>query len=395
MIEPLDMEATPIVGPWQLPRGWKWIPLREIINLNYGNALPAKARKSEGLYHVFGSGGQIGMHNAAITNSPVIIVGRKGSIGAIFYSEESCWPIDTTYYIDQFASFVNPKYIYFFLKILPFINKGAAVPGLNREDVYSLVAPIPFPNNHIRSLDIQHRIVDRIGSLLADLREAQDTLESMRQDIDQVMDGVLLEVFHEAATRNWSSKLPLGQLVDILARQVDPRLPSYKHLPHIGGENIESKTCRLGAFHTAEEDQITSSNYLFDPGVILYSKIRPYLRKVAFVDFRGLCSADIYPLSVISDKLLPRFLVWSLVAPPFTEFAKAKSGRARMPKINRSELFSYELPFPDKTEQQYIVNYLDSIQEGVDELQNMAKEDAEILQQVEQGILNQAFRGEL
>jgi len=66
-----------------------------------------------------------------------------------------------------------------------------------------------------------------------------------------------------------------------------------------------------------------------------------------------------------------------------------------MPKINRAELFSYELPFPSTTEQQHIVNSLDSIQEGVDELQNMLREDEEILQQVEQGILNQAFRGEL
>ncbi len=84
-----------------------------------------------------------------------------------------------------------------------------------------------------------------------------------------------------------------------------------------------------------------------------------------------------------------------MVAALFTNYVNARSGRARMPKINREELFSYELPFPSKIEQQYIVNHLDSTQESIDELQDMLREDEEILQQVEQGILNQAFRGEL
>ena len=77
-------------------------------------------------------------------------------------------------------------------------------------------------------------------------------------------------------------------------RQVDPKFPEYAQLLHISGENIQSKTCKLLPYRTAEEDGVKSNNYLFSPDTILYSKIRPYLQKAVYVDFQGVCSADIY-----------------------------------------------------------------------------------------------------
>src|SRR5258706_446757 len=80
------------------------------------------------------------------------------------------------------------------------------------------------------SIHIQHRIVDRIEFLLADLREAQSTLESMQQDIDHLIDSMLLEVFNETVTRNWPNRNQLGQLIAIRAHQVNPQDPNYKQL---------------------------------------------------------------------------------------------------------------------------------------------------------------------
>jgi type I restriction enzyme, S subunit len=177
---------------------------------------------------------------------------------------------------------------------------------------------------------------------------------------------------------------------------LDPDHPEYRQLPHIGVESIESGQGRLDEYRNVEDDEISSKNYLFHPNMILYSKIRPNLRKAALVDFSGLCSADIYPLSVISNEILPRFLMWSLLAPPFTKYAKSRSKtRAHIPKINQGELLSYETPFPGRDEQQYIVNYIDSVQNQVDTMRVKLRADEEILKQMERGILQRAFRGEL
>ena len=61
---------------------------------------------------------------------------------------------------------------------------------------------------------------------------------------------------------------------------------------------------------------MTSTKYLFSPGDVLYSKLRPYLRKVALVDFRGLCSADMYPIEADHEVLDPTFLKFLLLSDP-------------------------------------------------------------------------------
>jgi restriction endonuclease S subunit len=87
--------------------------------------------------------------------------------------------------------------------------------------------------------------------------------------------------------------------------------------------------------------------------------------------------------------------MWSLVAKPFTKFALSKSGRARMPKINRTDLLSYDYRFPNRNEQQRIVSYLDSIQSEMNELDLILQKNAKLIDQIEQSILERAFRGEL
>ncbi|MBI0320652.1 restriction endonuclease subunit S, partial [Streptomyces javensis] len=77
--------------------GWTTEALGELCELKYGKSLPAKARSGEG-FPVFGSSGLVGAHEKAIQRGPGIIVGRKGSIGEVHWSEDDFWPIDTTYF---------------------------------------------------------------------------------------------------------------------------------------------------------------------------------------------------------------------------------------------------------------------------------------------------------
>ena len=400
MIEIHEMDTTPIVGPWRIPKGWEWIPLSDVISLEYGKALPTRTRRSEGIYPVFGSGGQVGTHASAITNSPVIVVGRKGSIGAVFFSEEACWPIDTTYYIDQFASFVDPKYIYFFMKILPLssINKAAAIPGLNRDDIYTFPTPIPFPNNPIRSLDIQRRIVDRIESLLADLKEAENTLDSIRQDIDQVISSASSEVFKEA-TKN-ANPVPLGRVTTKIGSGSTPRGAHYEEtgIPFIRSLNVlwnrfsdkDLKFIKPVVHSHMRGTEVQGGDVLLN---ITGASIG-----------RSCCPPEYYLPANVSqhvtiirptEALRSRFLMYWLTNSDTQQIISNLQSGATRQALTQAQIAQFQIPLPDPIQQEQIVNYLDSIQEGVNELQNMLREDEEILHQVEQGILNQAFRGEL
>lgn len=134
------------------------LPFEKVCTLEYGASLPTEKR-IDGPYPVVGSNGITGYHHEYLVKGPAVVIGRKGSAGEVTWIEESCFPIDTTYYIKQ----TNPtesylKYLYWILKTLnlPELRGGAGIPGLNRTDVYS-TRSIPLP-----PLEVQKEIVSEI-----------------------------------------------------------------------------------------------------------------------------------------------------------------------------------------------------------------------------------------
>ena len=120
------------LGP--IPQGWAVAPLRESVELLYGKALRADDRHG-GAFPVFGSGGQVGFHDQAMVEAPGIIVGRKGNVGSIMWSDSPFFPIDTTFFV---RTKLPMTYVFFGLGELDFIDSHAAVPGLSRDQAYAL-----------------------------------------------------------------------------------------------------------------------------------------------------------------------------------------------------------------------------------------------------------------
>jgi type I restriction enzyme S subunit len=115
----------------------------DMIELAYGRSLSADNRKT-GSVPVYGSNGIVGYHNDSAVDGPGIVVGRKGSVGALAFSEGPFWPIDTTYFVVNKGAH-DWRFLYHFLRSLGLtgLNSHSAVPGLNREDVYSIEVSLP------------------------------------------------------------------------------------------------------------------------------------------------------------------------------------------------------------------------------------------------------------
>lgn len=116
-----------------VPEGWESVALERIGRLNYGKALKADDR-IKGDFPVFGSSGIIGSHNEAFVQGPGIIVGRKGTVGSVYWSYDDFCPIDTVYFFEPSAVTLH---IYYTLQNVDFINTDVAVPGLNRNVAHS------------------------------------------------------------------------------------------------------------------------------------------------------------------------------------------------------------------------------------------------------------------
>ena len=161
----------------EIPKGWESRRLDSLLELAYGKSLPAKNR-IEGKVPVYGSGGVNGFHNESLFGETSIVVGRKGTVGSLYWVDEPFFPIDTVFYVRTQESIY---YCYYLMQTLRLdtMNTDAAVPGLNRDNAYRLEFP-NAPDDLVRKFsDIAQSLRDRIS--LSDrenkvLSELRDTL---------------------------------------------------------------------------------------------------------------------------------------------------------------------------------------------------------------------------
>jgi type I restriction enzyme, S subunit len=129
----------------------------QVMSLKYGKALPAASRR-DGTVTVFGSGGPVGVHDRALVNGPGVVIGRKGTVGAVYWADGPHYPIDTTYYVEPLEG-LAPEILYYALRDvrLADLNSDSAVPGLNRDEACTQIVCLPGPGDHERiTADVRH-----------------------------------------------------------------------------------------------------------------------------------------------------------------------------------------------------------------------------------------------
>lgn len=169
---------------------------------------------------------------------------------------------------------------------------------------------------------------------------------------------------------DWSVR-PLLTAVRIAKGQVDPKTEPYKSMILVAPDHIESGTGRLLDTQTAADQRAISGKYIFAKGDIVYSKIRPYLRKAILAKFDGLCSADMYPLRTATD-VAAGYMLAVILGQRFSKYAESVSVRSGMPKINRAELAEYYFALPPtKSEQEAIAEALNDVDNLLESLEQL------------------------
>ena len=162
----------------------EWVELGDILTLEYGKPMKEEDRKG-GEYPVFGSNGIVGYHNEYLVEGPFIVVGRKGTAGAVTYSEKNGFPIDTTFYVQlKDRDQTDLKFLYLVMQTLELgkINTQSGVPGLNRNDASKVKIPLP-------PLEIQKQLV-------AEAEKEEEIIAANRRLIE-LMEGKISQVLAE------------------------------------------------------------------------------------------------------------------------------------------------------------------------------------------------------
>lgn len=159
---------------------WVEITLGEFLELKRGYDLP-KSIREEGEVLVVSSSGPSGTHSTPMVKAPVVVTGRYGTIGEVYYVESDCWPLNTTLYVRDFKG-NDPLFAYYLLKTInysEYSDKGA-VPGVNRNHLH--LAKVKVPADPV----VQHEIAIRLWEMDRKIslnRQINQTLEQMAQAI--------------------------------------------------------------------------------------------------------------------------------------------------------------------------------------------------------------------
>ena len=123
----------------EIPNSWELSKFGQEISMEYGKGLTENNRTHVG-YSVYGSGGKIDEHENFLVSGPGLIIGRKGTLGTVFFEEENFWPIDTAYYITQTISNFELHYLFYYLKFLKLelYKIVTSKPGISRDEIYSI-----------------------------------------------------------------------------------------------------------------------------------------------------------------------------------------------------------------------------------------------------------------
>ena len=118
-------------------------------------------------------------------------------------------------------------------------------------------------------------------------------------------------------------------------------------------EDIEKDSGNIIRKKRKTADETGSTKHIFSVGMVLYSRLRPYLNKVAVADEDGVCSSEILPLSF--NLLSADYAQLILMEPNFVEYAKECSYGVKMPRLGTEDGKRWLVAVPPLSEQRRIV----------------------------------------
>lgn len=245
---------------------WISTQLGQILPFRYGKGLPERERSKTGEFRVVSSAGFVDTHKEALTTGPAVVVGRKGSIGTLWYSKEPVFPIDTTFWVEG-SDDVDLRFAYYLLHTVPLssMNNDSAVPGLNRVEAESLDVDLP-------PLSIQRGIAATLGAL-------DDKIDSSHLAIRKIDELVRAEFDRLFSVEQDKDGVPISELLDVNRRR---RLTKGTPATYVGMSALPEFFPAISSWAMKE----VGSGQKFQNGDVLMARITPCLEngKTAVVD---------------------------------------------------------------------------------------------------------------
>ena len=314
-----------------------FIKLGDICSIKTGK-LDANASSINGQYPFFTCSRESLKIDSYSYDCECVLIAGNGDLNVKYYNGKFD-AYQRTYIIEiNNKNEFDTKYIYLLLESKINELRNQSIGGVIKYIKLGNLTNISVPKITMNS---QKEIVNKFFKLnyIIELKKNQI------HQFDNLIKAQFVEMFGNLETNN--KRWNICNILDVadIDTNMTKDFNKYAEFPHIGIENIEKNTGKLINYINVAESNLTSGKYIFDERHIIYSKIRPNLNKVAMPNFKGLCSADSYPI-LVNEKCKREYLVFVLRSKYFLNYILGYCSRTNIPKVNKEQLSGFNLPNP-------------------------------------------------
>lgn len=338
---------------------WQTVSLGEAVELAYGKNLPKGSRAEGGTIPVYGSNGITGWHSDALVNEPTVIVGRKGSAGAVQYVQSPCYPIDTTYFVRPRPGFrFDTKFLFYQLSKLDLsrLRTATGVPGLTREDAYREQIRIP-------PIDEQRRIVD----LLSRAEGIVKLRSEAKKMAAELIPAIFMDMFGDPATnpKGWPAK-PLVEVASFMSGGTPPKAREdlwLGTLPWVSPKDMKVD-CIVDAIDHVSDSVLTETNLKLVPIgsilIVVRGMILVHTVPIAITSTPVTINQDMKALMPIKS-IDPSFLLWALKVQHPKLLGLVDTAAHGTKKLDTAKIQAVGIPVPPLQIQRQFIARADSV----------------------------------
>jgi len=374
----------------------------------------------DGIYPIYGSGGEFGRTNVALHQGPSVLLGRKGTIDKPRFVNHPFWSVDTAYYTDIYPQ-ISPLFFFYACTTINFdlYKYGSAVPSMTQEVLNQIPfasPPLPEQTAIAAYLDAKTARIDgfiaakqKLITLLKEERIGiinQAVTKGLNPNVPMKPSGI--EWLDDASAgsaqgipKHWEvKKLKYVAEINPSKSEIDNSIDKGSLVTFLPMEKVSESGVISCEIKKPISELISGFTY-FRRDDIIVAKITPCFEngKGAFLNHLdteiGFGSTEFHVLRANSG-FQPGYLYCITKTDLFMSFGEAfMSGAAGQKRVPTDFVAEFCFPFPDEKEQIEILAYIKTETTKIDTTISKIEKEIELMQEYRTALINEVVTGKI
>jgi len=375
----------------EIPEEWDLKRIRECAEVKYGKSNP----KTEGMIPLIGSSGVFGAVSEPLICFPTIVIGRKGTAGAVWDIRTPSWPSDTSFYL-EYKTEISQKFLFEFMSLNKLTGENAktTLPSVKREEIEEFLFPFP-------PLQEQQKIAEILSIADETIQKVNEEITLSEKLKKELMQTLLTKgIGHTKFKMTEIGEMPeewrnekiskLGQIVT--GGTPSTSEPAYWNgeIPWIASGDVHQRYIKMAHKFITQEGYLKSNCNLLPIGTVLIAlngqgKTRGLS---AILGIEAVCNQSMAGIIPKKDILNPVYLLYHLL----NRYAEIRniSGIGRN-GLNLEHIANIVISCPPLIEQQKIAEILSTIDNKLELLRNKKGR----LERLKKGLMGDLLTGKV